>query len=280
MNLDARVVRRRFARAAATYSGASRLEAEIGARMLERLDYVKIAPRRMLEAGCGPGRESAALGRRYPGATLLEIDFAAPMLRRQRGLLARLLPRRVHQVCADFARLPLAAGSIDMVWSNMALHWAADAQAALRELGRVLAADGLVMFSTLGPDTLAELRAAAGEARVHRFADMHDVGDALVAAGFSAPVMDSERLTLTYPDAAALLAELRAGGQTCALGDILHKGLRSRGFRDALERALESGKRGDRVAVTCEVVYGHAWKGAQKKSADSVKPVQFHRLPS
>jgi malonyl-CoA O-methyltransferase len=92
--------------------------------------------------------------------------------------------------------------------------------------------------------------------------------------------MDSERLTLTYPDAAALLAELRAGGQTCALGDIVHRGLRGRGFRDALERALEESKRGERVAVTCEVVYGHAWKGAPKNSADSVKPVQFHRLPS
>jgi malonyl-CoA O-methyltransferase len=277
MNLNARVVRKRFARAAATYAGASRLEAEIGARMLERLDYVKIAPRRLLEAGCGPGRESAALLRRYQGALLVEVDFAAPMLRRERGLLARLFSPRAHALCADFTRLPLASGSIDMVWSNMALHWAADAQAALRELGRVLAADGLVMFSTLGPDTLAELRAAAGEARVHRFADMHDVGDALVAAGFTAPVMDSERVTLTYPGAAALLAELRAGGQTCALSG---GGLRGRGFRAALERALEEGKRGERLAVTCEVVYGHAWKGTPKKSAESVKPVQFHRLPS
>ncbi len=275
MNVNDRVVRKRFARAAATYAGASRLEAEIGARMLERLEYVKIAPRRVLEAGCGPGRESAALRRRYPAATLLEVDFAAPMLRRK--LLARLFPGRVHRICADFAQLPLAAGSIDLVWSNMALHWAADAPAALRELGRALAPEGLLMFSTLGPDTLAELRAAAGEARVHSFADMHDVGDALVAAGFSAPVMDSERITLTYPGAQALLDELRASGQTCALGG---GGLRGRGFRAALERALEAQKRGERLAVTCEVVYGHAWKGAPRKSAATVKPVQFHRLPS
>ncbi len=275
--IDARVVRKRFGRAAATYAGASRLEAEIGARMLERLDYVRIAPRRVLEAGCGPGRESAALLKRYPQATLLEVDFAAPMLRRERGLLARFLPRRICQVCADIARLPLAAGSVELVWSNMALHWAADPQTTLRELARVLAADGLIMFSTLGPDTLAELRAAAGEERVHRFADMHDVGDALVAAGFSAPVMDAERLTLTYPDAAALLAELRASGQTCAYQG---HGLRGRAFRARLERALEENKRGERLSVTCEVVYGHAWKGAPKKGADSLKPVQFHRLPS
>ena len=99
----------------------------------------------------------------------------------------------------------------------MALHWAADPLAALREFHRVLAVDGLLMFSTLGPDTLAELRAAAGAARVHAFADMHDLGDMLVAAGFAEPVMDMERVTMVYADGAALLADLRASGQTCAL---------------------------------------------------------------
>ncbi len=275
--LDPRAVRRRFERAAASYPAASRLEAEVGGRMLERLDYVKLAPRRILEAGCGPGRESAALLKRYPGATLVELDFALPMLRRERSWLGRLRGRAgAAQLCGDFTRLPLAAGSVDLVWSNMALHWSAEPPAALREFARVLAADGLVLFSTLGPDTLAELRAAAGGGRVHPFADMHDVGDALVAAGFTAPVMDTERLTVTYAGGGALLEDLRASGQTFAAPGRA-RGLAGRGFRRALEAALEARMREGRLAVTVEVVYGHAWKGAPRKRADGSSIVQFKR---
>jgi len=273
--IDARVARLRFARAAATYAAASRLEAEVGVRMLERLDYVKVAPERMLEAGCGPGRESAKLLARYPGALLLELDFALPMLHRTRGWFGRLRgPSRSVQLCGDFTRLPLATASVDLVWSNMALHWAADPPAVLRELARVLAADGLLLFSTLGPDTLAELRVAAGAGRVHRFADMHDVGDALVAAGFTAPVMDTERLTMTYPSGAALLADLRASGQTCAAPG-RSRGLAGRRFQDALGAALEALRRDGRVPLTFEVVYGHAWKGTPRRRADGRSIVQF-----
>lgn len=277
--IDADVARRRFSRAAATYAAASRLEAEVGSRMLERLDYVKVAPRRVLEAGCGPGRESAALLKRYPGAALVELDYALPMLRRERSLLSRLVARTGSiQVCGDLQRLPLADGSIDLTWSNMALHWMADPQAALRELARATAAEGLLLFSTLGPDTLAELRGAAGEARVHRFADMHDVGDALVTAGFSAPVMDTERLTVTYAGGEALLADLRASGQTAA-ARARPRGLAGRRFRAALGAALEARMRDGRLPVTFEVVYGHAWKGAPRKRADGRSIVQFAGRP-
>ena len=122
-------------------------------------------------------------------ASLLALDFALPMLRR------RFWDKRIL-VCGDIVQLPLSDGSIDLVWSNMALHWTADPAAALREFERVLAPRGLLMFSTLGPDTLKELRAAAGAARVHAFVDMHDVGDMLVAAGFAAPVMDMEMIAV------------------------------------------------------------------------------------
>lgn len=277
--IDARVARRRFARAAATYAAASRLEAEVGGRMLERLDYIRLAPRRILEAGCGPGRESAALLKRYPGAALFELDFALPMLRRERSLLSRLGMRPVAlQVCGDLQRLPLADGSVDLTWSNMALHWTADPQAALRELARAAAPEGLLLFSTLGPDTLAELRAAAGGGRVHRFADMHDVGDALVAAGFSAPVMDTERLTVTYAGGEALLADLRDSGQTFAAPG-RSRGLAGRRFRGALGAALQARMRYGRLPVTFEVVYGHAWKGAPRKRADGRTIVQFASRP-
>ena len=273
--IDPRLARRRFERAAATYAGASRLEQEIGARMLERLDYMKRVPRRVLDAGSGPGRDARLLARRYPDAQVLAVDFAPRMLLQNRGLLARLFARNEkHSLCADFARLPLAAGSTGMVWSNMALHWAADPLAALREFHRVLEDDGLLMFSTLGPDTLAGLRVAAGPARVHDFADMHDLGDMLVAAGFAEPVMDMERLTLLYADGAALLADLRASGQTCAHAGGA-RGLSGRGFRARLQAGLAAQMREGRLPVGYEVVYGHAWKAAPKRTADGRSVIKF-----
>ena len=271
--IDARAARGRFGRAAPTYLAAARIEAEVGARMLERLDYVRVAPARILDAGCGPAPQAAALHRRYPGARLVALDFALPMLARARaaaGWAARLRGAVPLAVCAALERLPLAAGSVQLVWSNMALHWAEDAPAALAEFRRVLAPEGLLMLSTLGPDTLKELRAATGAARVHRFADMHDLGDALLAAGFSAPVMDMELLTLQYADAGALLADLRASGQTLARAD-RSRGLAGRGLRAALGRVGS--------AATYEVVYGHAWKGVPRKTADGRSIVQVNRLP-
>ena len=265
--LDARVARRHFERAARSYAKASRLEAEIGARMLERLDYVKLVPRRVLDAGSGPPQR--ALGKRYAAAEVVALDFAFAMLRMGKKRLFERSPPRA--VCGDITRLPIAAGSIDLVWSNMALHWAADPLAALREFHRVLAVDGLLMFSTLGPDTLAELRQAARGARVHAFADMHDLGDMLVAAGFAEPVMDMERVTLLYEDGAALLADLRASGQTCALAARAgqpRRGLAGRGLLATLKERLDARRRDGKLPVTFEVVYGHAWKAAPKRLAD------------
>lgn len=255
--IDRRAARRRFERAAKTYPQASRLEDEIAARMLERLEYVKLAPRRVLDAGSGPPRR--ALGKRYPQATLIALDYSLPMLPKP-GLFARLAGARALPVCADLERLPMADASVDLVWSNMALHWLADPLVAFKEFRRVLTANGLLMFSTLGPDTLKELRAAAGAARVHGFADMHDLGDMLLAAGLSAPVMDMEMLTLAYPDADTLLRDLRASGQTSARAD-RPRGLAGKAFREKLRRAL-----GDKPRATYEVVYGHAWKPQEVKT--------------
>ena len=271
--IDARAARRRFERAAPTYAGASRIESEVGARMLERLDYVRIAPARILDAGSGPSPQAAELSRRYPGARLVAVDFSLAMLRRARALgwRARLRGvRRPAAVCASLDRLPFAAGSVQLVWSNMALHWAAEPRAALAEFQRVLAPEGLLTFSTLGPDTLKELRAAAGANRVHRFADMHDLGDWLVAAGFSAPVMDTETINLSYRDITTLLADLRSSGQTNVRVD-RPRGLAGKGARSALARAS--------TRVTYEVVYGHAWKGVPRKTADGRSIVQFARRP-
>ena len=274
--IDSRLARKRFERAAGSYAGASRLETEVAGRMMERLDYVKLAPGRVLDAGCGPGRDLAPLARRYAQANVIGLDFSPAMLRAGRRW-TDFFRRKRAQVCGDLARLPLAHGSIGLAWSNMALHWAGDAPAALRELHRVLEVGGLLMFSTLGPDTLAELRAAAGETRVHRFADMHDIGDWLVGAGFADPVMDMERLTVAYDGAEALLSDLRESGQTAAprAEPRTARGLSGKGFLASLGERLDVRRREGKLHVSFEVLYGHAWKAAPKRTADGRNIVRF-----
>jgi malonyl-CoA O-methyltransferase len=268
--IDRRAARRRFERAAQTYEKASRLEAEVASRMLERLDYVKIAPRRILDAASGPPRRS--LGKRYPKAGVIALDFSLAMLR-PRGLA--FFRKNPLSICADLEQLPIAPEAIDLVWCNMALHWLSDPLPAFREFARVLGPQGLLMFSTLGPDTLRELRAAAGAARVHAFIDMHDLGDMLLAAGFSAPVMDMEMIEFSYTAGAALLADLKRSGQTSARAD-RPRGLAGRRFGERLRAQLAP-------RATFEVVYGHAWKskrGDQAHANRSPKTVRvFKRMP-
>ena len=241
--------------------------------MLERLGYVKLAPQRILDAGSGAARDAASLRRRYPAAALLALDSACATLPRP-GWKQRVFGTRTTSVCGDMERLPFADASFDLVWSNMALHWLNDPLAALRELERVLAPEGLVMFSALGPDTLKELRGAAGAARVHGFTDMHDLGDMLVAAGFSAPVMDMEMLRIEYASGERLLDDLRSSGQTNARRD-RPRGLAGRAWRAELGRAL-----GRPMHFTYEVIYGHAWKRAGQTTAAAAKSIRiFKRIP-
>jgi malonyl-CoA O-methyltransferase len=259
--IDTRAARRRFERAARTYAEFSRLEAEVAARMAERLDYVRLEPRRILDAGSGPPRR--LLAERYPKALVIAVDFAFAMLPPRRRF--SIFSRKPYGVCADMGKLPLADGSVDLVWSNMALHWLSDPLPAFREFRRVLAPSGLAMFSTLGPDTLKELRPAAGERRVHAFIDMHDLGDMLVGAGLAAPVMDMEMLTLEYRDGEALLADLRGSGQTSARAD-RPRGLSGRAFRERLARAL-----GEPPRASFEVIYGHAWRAREAPEGKTVR---------
>jgi malonyl-CoA O-methyltransferase len=249
--IDRRAARRRFERAAKTYPQFSRLEGEVAARMLERLDYIRLEPRRILDAGSGPPRRG--LRKRYPQAMAIALDFSRAMLARP-WFWSWITGKRFFPVCADMQRLPLADGSVDLAWSNMALHWLSDPLPALHELRRVLSPNGLLMFSTLGPDSLKELRAAAGASRVHAFIDMHDLGDMLLHVGLATPVMDMELLSFEYPDADTLLRDLRGSGQTSARAD-RPRGLAGRTFAQRLRHAL-----GDKPKATFEVVYGHAWQ--------------------
>jgi len=172
------------------------------------------------------------------------------------------LLRRFRRVCANAAALPLREASVDLVLSNLVLHWCDDPDAVFAECRRVLRPGGLLTFTTLGPDTLAELRrawaAADAHTHVHRFIDMHDLGDALVRAGLAEPVLDVERCTLTYGSVGDLARDLRAmGAANAAAGR--PRGLTGRSSFERMAGAYEAYRRDGRLPATCEVVYGQAW---------------------
>lgn len=279
--IDKHRVRLSFDRAAATYDGAAVLQREICDRMLERLDYMKLAPARMLDAGSGTGYGSRKLAQRFPDARLVALDIAPGMLREARnrqGGWKRLLPflgGRESYVCGDIENLPLREESADLIWSNLALQWCNDPEAAFAGIRRVLRTDGLLMFSTFGPDTLKELRQAFGDGHTHvnRFIDMHELGDALVRAGFAAPVMEMETLTLTYDDVFTLMRDLKAiGAHNATEGRPL--GLAGKEAFRRMQRNYEQLRRDGRLPATYEVVYGHAWKG-ETPMRSSAQVVRF-----
>lgn len=258
--LDRRQLRRAFEQAAASYDSAAVLQREVAARLLERLDLTTINPGRILDLGCGTGGNLQVLRRRYPKARLFAADLALNMLgaaRRRSGWW-----RQVPLVCADVLRLPFAAGSFDFVYCNLVLQWCDDLDQAFGELRRIVAPHGLLLFSTYGPDTLKELRAAWREVdafnHVNRFIDMHDIGDALIRAGFAEPVMDVETLTLTYANLPALARDLAAVG-ACNLTAGRPRGLTGRVRLQRLTAAYETFRRDGRLPASFEVVYGTAW---------------------
>ncbi|APR06131.1 methyltransferase domain-containing protein [Thauera chlorobenzoica] len=294
-SLDRTLLRRRFERAAAADDDTELLAREIARRMDERLDYIRVAPGRVLDLGCGTGADLARLAGRFPEAMLLAADFAPAMVARaktrpcpaarQSGLLRRLLGggrEAPPGVVADATALPLARASLGLVWSNLMLPAIDDPLPVFREIHRVLETGGLLMFSTLGPDTLRELRAAlpahAGE-RVHRFIDMHDLGDALIAAGFADPVMDMEMLTLTYTGFDALLHDLRASGASNAARN-RPRGLSGRDGWAQARAAYDRLRRDGRLPATFEIIQGHAWKAAPKTTEDGRSIMRFQPRPA
>jgi malonyl-CoA O-methyltransferase len=288
--IDLRRVRRLFA-SPARVAESDFLRREIAARMLERLELIRIDPRFVIDAGCGEGADIGALQERFADAGVVGVDASPAMLAAARArqaaalssmsrLLAKWLPGRTGGaasagaglLCGDFAQLPLAANSVDMVWSNLALHWHPQPDRVFAEWRRVLKIDGLLMFSCFGPDTFKQLRnafdasGASGDTRLLPFVDMHDFGDMLVNAGFSTPVMDMETITVTYETAGKLMADVRAlGGNPL---DTRPRGLLGRAARDRVMHALQE-KRGPdgRTPLTFEVIYGHAFRPAPRTTA-------------
>ena len=297
---DTQQVRRAFSRSAAHYDAAAQLQHEVEARLLESLDYLDdpalalAPPRVVLDLGCGPGRAAAAMRRRWPRARVLALDLALPMLREAgkrsggwRQALRAPLRKPVDLVCADARALPLAEGSVDVLFSSLCLQWVEDLPATFAGFRRVLRPGGLLLVSTFGPDTLFELRNAFAQAdalpHVSPFASIAQFGDALVYAGFLNPVLDRDEFTTAYPDLPALMRELRAIGATNALRSRRHT-LTGKARFAAAAAAYAAERRADgTLPATWEVTTAMAWApqpGAPiREGGYDITAVPLSRIP-
>jgi malonyl-CoA O-methyltransferase len=267
------LVRRAFDRASTSFDQFAAVHTELRKRLLERLDVVRLNPAVVVDLGAGTGHGTRALQDRYRSAYVVALDISTRMLeaaRKQQRFL-----KRFGRLASDAHQLSLRSASVDLLVSNLMLQWCADPDRVLSEMARVLKPQGLITFTTLGPDTLRELRTAWGDrfVHVHRFIDMHDLGDALLRAGFAEPVMDTERLTVTYRDIDALLRELKGSGSTNVAAGRSHA-LQSRQAQQRARAQYSANVRDGVLPVTLEVVYGHAWAVEQrprKQASDSHK---------
>jgi len=268
-NLDKRRVRRAFEDSAARYDEFAVLQREVARRLLERLDVLRIRPATIVDVGAGTGQATGELLRRYRGSRVLALDVAMAMLRK--SARAGNWRRRPSPVCGDAESLPLAAGCVDMIYSSLTLQWCNDLERALREMRRVLKPDGVLLFTTVGPDTLKELRASWAEAdayaHVNGFIDMHDVGDAVMRAGFADPVMEMEMMCLTYPGVPQLMHDLKGlGARNNMQGR--PRGLTGRQRYQRAERAYERFRTPEGVLpASYEIIYGLAWAGRDRQVA-------------
>lgn len=268
--IDQRQVRRAFARAAATYDGADGLQAEVRERLLERLQWVELQPRRILDLGTGTGGALPALAARYPDAELVGLDLTPAMLERAAERPAPSSGQPALLICGDAARLPLPDQSVDLVFASLAIHWSPALDAVLAEVRRVLRYPGLFTFTTPGPSSYQELRAAWRTVdqtpHVLPFPEMRALGDGLVRAGLAEPVMDTDTLTLTYRSFGKLIADLRATGTTNASAG-RRTGLTGRRAWSKLTAAYEMHRDADGLLpATVEIVFGQAWsQGATRR---------------
>lgn len=279
--LDKALARRSFSHAADHYDEAAALQQEVGKRLLERLQLVKLQPQRVLDLGCGTGGLTQGLLQHYTKAKVVALDIAFPMLQhsRRRG---RWL-RRPVPVCADAERLPFRNHSFDLLISNLMLQWCHDLDQAFAEFRRVLAPGGLLLFTSFGPDTLQELRASWAAVdrytHVNAFMDMHDVGDALLRAGLAEPVMDVERMAVTYDGVRDLMKDLKQIGAHNVTAGRAH-GLTGRRRMAQMITAYEQFRHDGRLPASYEVVHGHAWapSQAQKKASSGEVFIPVERL--
>ena len=262
--LDKPAMKRSFERAASSYDEHAVLQREVESRLLERIEFQRLEPRMILDLGSGSGTASHLLAGRFPAADVVSLDWAPAMLREagKREGSEVSIDRRLSRVCADMHYLPLAARSVDLVFSNLALQWSYDLPAIIQEFRRTMKADAMLVFSCYGPDTLYELKQAWQAVddlpHVNEQPDMHNIGDELLAAGYREPVMDAERLTLSYIDVFSLMRDLKGIGSH-NVASARSRGLTGKRQLDTMLQAYEQFRRDGRYPASFEVIYGTAF---------------------
>jgi malonyl-CoA O-methyltransferase len=277
-SLDRRALARSFNRAAAGYDAAAQLQQRVRAELLERLRFFTLAPQTILDLGAGTCQGSLALRRSYPHARVIALDIAPGMLKASpRPGWPR---RRFERVCADAYALPLAARSVDLVYSSLMLQWCDRPDMVFREVARVLKSAGVFVFASFGPDTLHELRLAWESVdhgvHVSQFPDMPQLGAALMNAGLLEPVMDVERHRLQYPSVHALMRELQCIGARNAASD-RSRGLTGRARLQRMIAAYETRRTVPGLPATFEVIFGAAFGAALQTigGADASSPGEY-----
>lgn len=261
--LDKKTTRLHFERAANSYDGAAVLQQEVAKRLLARLDYIKLQPGRTLDIGSGTGFLTKDLLKRYPKAHVIALDLALNMVKickKQGGWV-----RKPKVLCADAEQLPFKTDSMDLVISNLMLQWSNDLSKTFTEFQGIIAPNGLLLFTTFGPDTLKELRQSWATVdntpHTSTFTDMHEIGDALLHAGFINPVTDMEVITMTYSNVRQLIRDIKDIGSTNTDSQ-RSKGLMGKHKFKAFEQAYEKLKTAEGLyPASWEVIYGHAWVG-------------------
>jgi malonyl-CoA O-methyltransferase len=253
-------IRKSFDRVSESYDRFAVVESRVRKEILERLELVDLKPRVILDAGCATGSWGGLLLKRFRRSRLLALDLSVGMLRQARKKRPRF--RKLNVICADAAAIPLRDASVDLICSNLMLPWCDDIDQVFREFRRVLTPRGLLTFSTLGPDTLTELRqswrSVDDDIHVNRFVDMHDIGDALVRAGLAEPVLDVDCYRVTYERLIDMMREIKAVGAH-NMNHGRPRGLTSRKRMRAVEAAYDRFSEDGRLPATCEVVFGQAW---------------------
>ena len=270
-NIDKNLVASNFERAATSYDNYSYLAQEISGRALSLLEVFKISPSLILDIGCGTGKPTRVLAKRYRKAKIIYADIAVSMLEQARPRVGRWFSKD-YFVCTDMERLAFPNNRFDLVFSNLVLEWCPNLTSALSEAGRVLKTGGLFLFTTFGPNTLQELRAAFAKSsnnqHVNGFLDMHDIGDLLTRSGFENPVMETDILTVEYQTVRGLLRDLKRTGSTNALKHRKKGLLGTRTYGRVLALDEASNSMGTGVKTTFEVVYGHAWATPSRKTGE------------
>ncbi len=246
-------VRSAFNKASNNYDDHAFLQKEVASRLDEKLNVITTHSNVILDLGAGTGLLSSNLKKRFPSSKIIALDFAQNSLKNNQS---------ANKICANANHLPLADNSVDIVISSLMMQWCPNLKQLFSEIHRVLKNDGLILFSTFGPDTLKELKkswsVADNETHVNTFIDMHDIGDQMLGAGFVSPVMEMETLTLTYQTVTDLLRDLKAiGAQTV---DTRSKSLMGKDKFQLMIKMYESYRQDGKLPATYEVVYGHAWK--------------------